>query len=156
MSSTERLRLRVDDDDDLAAAYAASEGTDVEVREVTAEPSGGLEQQIEPVTAVLIGAGVVAATKMLMDWWDRRRGGLVIDLRPDEPDMFYRDPDIAYGYVVTIPAEGGTVTVDVKNLPDAAEKWVSDVVTSAFTTASEAAAAARAAVGAERVEVGAA
>lgn len=152
---TVRLRLRVEDDDDLAAAYAASSSTDVAVREVTAEPSGGLEQQIEPVTAVLIGAGVVATAKMIMDWWDRRRGGLVIDLRPDQADMFYRDPDVAYGYVVTIPAEGGTVTVDVKDLPDAAEKWIGDVVSSAFSSAAEAAAAAHAALGAERVQVAA-
>jgi hypothetical protein len=118
---------------------------------MTAPPSGGLEQQIEPVTAVLIGAGVVAGVKMVMDWWDRRKGGLVVDLRTDAPDMFYRDKDISYGYVVTRPAEGGTVTVDVKDKPDAAEKWVSEVIAGAYKTVTQVAEAAKASVGAERV-----
>ena len=84
------------------------------------------------MTAVLIGAGVVAGIKLLMDWWGRRKGGLVIDLRPDAKDLFYRDDALDYEYVVTLPADGGKVTVEVKDNPDAATTWINKVIEGGF------------------------
>src|SRR5690606_12695412 len=50
-----QLRIRVEDADDLDAAYAAGEGEPgVTVREYFPPPSGGIEAQLEPVSAVLI------------------------------------------------------------------------------------------------------
>ena len=147
------LRIRIDDNEDLEAARAAADLHAVELREMTPPPSDELEEHIEAVTAVLIGAGVVAGVKFVMDWWDRRQGGLVIDLRPEALDMFYRDRDLTFGYVVTIPVEGGQVTVDVRKIPDAAETWVTEVVKLGFKTVSDAAQAADTIVGAARVQV---
>ena len=46
-------------------------------------PRHSKPEVIEPVSAILIGAGVVAGANFVLDWWDRRKGGLVINLRPD-------------------------------------------------------------------------
>ncbi|HOC13957.1 MAG TPA: hypothetical protein PLL50_09485 [Propionicimonas sp.] len=151
--AVDRISIKIEDNDDLTAAYAAASATGVPVQAVTPPPSGDLEAQIEPVTAVLIGAGVVAAVKLILDWWERRKGGLVIDLRKDATDMFYRDKDLTYGFVATIPEKGGKVTVDVKDLPDAATTWINLVITSAFKTVQDAAKAAKAAVGDSKVSV---
>src|SRR5687767_306521 len=108
MSNVE-LRIKIEDNEDLVAAREAATSQGIALREIPAEPSGELEEQIEPITAVLIGTGVVVGVKMVMDWWERRKGGLVIDLRPDAKDLFYRDEALSYGYVVTLPAGGGEV-----------------------------------------------
>ena len=67
-----------------------------------------------------------------MDWWERRKGGLVIDLRPDAKDLFYRDDALDYEQVVTLPADGGKVTVEVKDNPDAATTWINKVIEGGF------------------------
>ena len=146
-----RLSIRIDDEEDLAAALAASEKTGVPVQAETPPPSGGLQEAFEPVTAILIGAGVVAAAKMILDWWERRKGGLVIDLRKDVKDPLYRDRDVPFGFIVTFPTDGGKVTVDVKDLPDSAEKWISEVITAGFKTVKDTVDAATKALGGDKV-----
>ena len=146
------ISIRIDDDEDLAAAREAAERQGVALEEVTGPPSGGLDSQVDPVTAVLIGAGVVAGIKLLMDWWGRRKGGLVIDLRPDAKDLFYRDDALDYEYVVTLPADGGKVTVEVKDNPDAATTWINKVIEGGFKSFTDLATEAKKAVGADKVE----
>ena len=146
------IRIRIDDDEDLAVAREAAERQGVGLVEVTGPPSGGLDSQVDPVTAVLIGAGVVAGIKLLMDWWGRRKGGLVIDLRSDAKDLFYRDDALDYEYVVTLPADGGKVTVEVKDNPDAATTWINKVIEGGFKSFTDLATEAKKAVGADKVE----
>ena len=150
--SDRKITISIDDDEDLVAARSAAEHQGVSYQEVTGEPSGDLEELVEPVTAVLIGAGVVAGVKMVMDWWERRKGGLVIDLRPDAKELIRRDRNLSYGFVVTFPPEGGKVTVDVKDVPDAAEKWVAEVINGAFKSVKDVADAAAKTVGKDKVE----
>jgi hypothetical protein len=112
-----------------------------------------VEAQVEPVSAILIGAGVVAAAKLVLDWWDKVRGGLVIDQRPGAEDLIYRDKDVPYGWVLVFPPDGGTVKVEVKDASeDAAERWISAVITGAFDTVGQLAEAAKEAVGDNKVE----
>ncbi|MDQ1059746.1 DNA-directed RNA polymerase subunit L [Arthrobacter globiformis] len=145
------MRIKVEDDEDLDAARKAAEATGVSLTEVTAEPTDEFEEQVAPIIAVLIGAGVVAGVKMVLQWWDRRKGGLVIDLRPDVPDIFYRDKDVPYGWVATIPTKGGKVTVDVKDDPDAAETWINKVIEAVFKTVDQVTKAAESVLGASKI-----
>ena len=46
------IRIRIDDDEDLAVAREAAERQGVGLEEVTGPPSGGLDSQVDPVTAV--------------------------------------------------------------------------------------------------------
>src|SRR5687767_10890052 len=98
-----RLRLRIDDNADLEAAKAAQADAGAPVFEVVGGDSDDFEPQIEPVSAILIGTAIAAAAKFVIDWWERRKGGLVIDLRLDASDDLYRDPDVPYGYIVVFP-----------------------------------------------------
>ena len=66
--------------------------------------------------------------------------------------MFRRDKAIPYDYVI-IPPEGGKVTVDLKDQPDAAETWVKAVIEQGFKSVSDIAGAAKAIAGSDRVAV---
>lgn len=133
------LRLRLEDEQELAAAMEVAEQEPEVTAEVQApETEPGAEVLVEPVTAMLIGAGVLAAAKFLMDWWQKVRGGLVIDQRPGAKDDIYRDRDVPWGYVVVYPADGGEVKVEVKDAPkDAAERWISEVISGAYKTVAD-------------------
>lgn len=137
-----QIRLRIEDDDDLAVAEALAEADGIELQQAPAPPGGEIDEQIAPIAAVLIGAGVLAAATFITDWWERRkesrRGGLVIDQRPSAKDDIYRDEDLTYGWVVVYPKDGGEVKVDVKDAPKAAvERWVSEVISGAYKTVND-------------------
>jgi hypothetical protein len=71
---------------------------------------------IEPVaTVTLVLMGTAAAVGAVLHVLEQRRGGQVIDLRPQR-EAIYRTPDVVYGTVIII-AEDGQVTVEVKE-PD--------------------------------------
>lgn len=150
MAETE-IRIHIADEEDLIAARKAAAAQGVAIEERTGPPSGDLDPQIEPVTTVLIAAGVIAGVKMLMDWWQRRRGGLVIDLRSDAKDTFYRDAALDYEQIVTYHADGKKVTVDVQDNPDAATEWINKVIESGFKTFTDLVEAAKKTVGADKV-----
>lgn len=137
-----QIRLRIDDDDDLAAAEQLAEADGIELQQAPAAPEGELGEQIAPIAAVLIGAGVLAAGRFIASWWERRRevkkGGLVIDQRADAKDDIYRDEALPYGFVLVYPRDGGEVKVDVKDAPkDAIERWISEVISGAYKTVSD-------------------
>jgi hypothetical protein len=134
-----QLRLRTVDTEDLDAAYGlADERPEVDLEASTGAPGGGIEGQVEPITAVLIGAGVVTAVKFVLDWWDKRRGGLVIDQRPSAKDQLYRDPDVPYGVVVVFAAKGGRVKVQMHDMPkDAMQQLLEAVVSGAYKSVAD-------------------
>lgn len=153
MAGDVNLRVRIEEDADLAAAQDAAAGVGVELTEAQAPPGDGLEPEIAPIVAVLVGAGALAGAKFILDWWERRRGGLVIDLRADAADQIYRDKDVPWGYVVHFPADGGEVKVETKDAPkDAVERWISEVISGAFKSATDVAKAAAEALGDDKVE----
>lgn len=132
------LRVRVDDVDDMDAARDVAEGMpDLDLKTASKAPSGAFEAQVEPVTAVLVGAAVATSVKFLLDWWDRRRGGLVIDQRPGSADDVHRDADVPYGYLVIYPPDGGTVNVETRDMPkDAMERLLANVLSGVMPTSS--------------------
>jgi hypothetical protein len=143
------LRVRPDDPEDLSAAQAAAERADVlyELAEKP-EPTGAFEPRVEPVTAILIGGAVMAVGKFIIDWWERRRGGLVVDLRPEAVDNLYRDKDVPFGFVVTFLADG-KVTIETKEIPkDAMERLLGEIVSGVFGSAKALASAAKHVAGA--------
>lgn len=147
MMSERELRIRMDDDDDLRAAHDTAKAQKVDFREVVPPLK---PEVIEPVSAIIVGA---LAAKFIVDWWDRRKGGLVIDLRPKAEDEIYRNPDVPFGYVIIFAPEGGKVTVEVKDAPkDAWERLVSDVIEGAFGSVSAVAEAAGKVVGTDKVK----
>ncbi len=98
-------RLVLDDlsDDDLAELTALAEQHEVELMR---EGDRG-----EPITiAILVGSAL--AIGAVMHEFERRKGGQVIDLRPDAPKPAYRDKDLQYGLVMIRSADG-TVRVEV-------------------------------------------
>jgi hypothetical protein len=96
--------------DQLPDARALANAHGVEVEQV---PRLG----IEPVaTVTLVLMGTAAAVGTVVHVLEQRRGGQVIDLRPEAPKAFYRTPDVVYGTVVIV-SKDGTVTVEVKE-PD--------------------------------------
>nr|WP_145549633.1 hypothetical protein [Variovorax boronicumulans] len=134
-----QLRLRTQDTEDLDAAYAlADDRPEVDLEASAGEPGGGIEGQVEPIAAVLIGAGVVAAVKFVLDWWDKRRGGLVIDQRATARDQLYRDPDVPYGVVLVFAAKGGSVKVQTHDMPkDAMQQLLEAVVGGAYKSVAD-------------------
>ena len=148
-----QLRLRIHDADDLDAAHAAAQAEpEITVREEFPPPSGGIEAQVEPVAAVLIAAGVAALAKFVLDWWEKRKGGLVIDQREGADDEIYRDRDVPWGYVLVFPRDGGEVRIETVDMPkDAIQQLLETVIGGAFKTVSDLAEAAKKAVGADKV-----
>ncbi|RHA38186.1 hypothetical protein [Cellulomonas rhizosphaerae] len=122
--------------------WAAEEGLEV----VSVEQQG-----FEPITTVtLLIFGGIAGVALVKHLLDQRRGGQVIDLRGGEP-AFRRDPELIYGLVVILVADG-TVTVDVKEpkgilgeIIEALRSTITDLGKAGIETI---AAAARTAVGA--------
>ncbi|SNY64006.1 hypothetical protein [Paractinoplanes atraurantiacus] len=69
---------------------------------------------VEPVTtATIVIAGTAAAVGLVSRLLDQRKGGQVVDLRPGAPRTIYRTPEVVYGTVVVVAADG-TATVEVK------------------------------------------
>ncbi|MEE6272648.1 hypothetical protein V2J56_04715 [Georgenia sp. MJ206] len=148
-----QLRLRIDGAEDLDAAHAAAEAEPgISVSEEFPPPSGSIEAQVEPVTAVLIAAGVAALAKFVLDWWEKRKGGLVIDQREGAEDEIHRDRDVPWGYVIVFPEDGGEVRIETVDMPkDAIHQLLETVIGGAFTTVTDLADAAKKAVGADKV-----
>lgn len=137
MPQSDGLRIRLDDDVDVDAARtaAATAGLELEVEVPAAPPPDELDLEVlDPVTAVLIGGAAIAAGKFVLDWWERRKGGLIIDLRPGAEHEISRNPTVPGGYVLTFTVDG-EVTIDVKDQPkDAAERLLGEIAGGAFGT----------------------
>ena len=130
------IRLGLDDDEALAAALEVADATPSVTAEVESIPGGEAGALVEPVTVMLIGAGVLAAAQFILGWWERVRGGLVIDQREGAERTVYRDRDVPWGYVVVFPADGGKVTVETKDAPkDATERLIGQVVSGVLGSA---------------------
>lgn len=63
------------------------------------------------LSIMLIGGSLAVST--VAYFIEQRKGGQVFDMRPDAGRRAYRSPDIAFGYVQVILADG-TVRVEVK------------------------------------------
>ena len=69
---------------------------------------------LEPVTTVvLVLMGASLAVGQVVYLLEKRKGGQVFDLRPHADRQFYRTPDLQYG-LVAIMAADGSLEVEVK------------------------------------------
>jgi hypothetical protein len=134
-----QLRLRMIDLEDLDAAYSlADERPEIDLEATAGKPGAGIEGQAEPISAILITAGAVAVIKFALDWWEKRRGGLVIDQRPSAKDQLYRDAELPYGLVVVFAATGGQVQVQTYDMPkDAMHQLLEAVVSGAYKSVAD-------------------
>lgn len=130
-----QLRIRISDDDDLAAAQKASEVTSVDFTEELEERDPTKPQPaIVPVVAILIGAAVLVAALFVKEWIQTIPGGTVIDMRSDAPDNLYRDKALPFG-VIVIWASDGKVTLETKELPKTGiERLIGDVISGVLGT----------------------
>jgi hypothetical protein len=111
MTQAPQTQLIVVDPSEVSAITALATANGVEVEQV---PQRG----IEPVTSVtLLLVGTAAAVNTVHHiFFEQRKGGQVIDLRPGAPEPFYRTKKVTYGMVI-IFAVDGEVNVTVKE-PD--------------------------------------
>lgn len=129
MSERFTLQLAIEDDDDLTAAKAAAwDVPGLDVQAVGEPDSGGFDNQFEPVTAVLVAGAAVLVAKFVTDWWERRKGGLVLDQRPGKPEI-RRDKALPWGYVVIYPTDGAVVRIETRDAPkDALQQLLESIV----------------------------
>jgi hypothetical protein len=65
-------------------------------------------QGIDPVTAVVVVLiGSYLAVTTVVDHFEKRRGGQVIDLRPQAHTVVYRDPQVRHDLILILTADGG-------------------------------------------------
>lgn len=143
------VRLRLEDDEIREAARrTATEHPEVRLPELQASE----KTFVEPVSAMLIAAGIGAIVTFLMGLWDKIRGGLVIDQREDASDEIYRDRDVPFGYILVFPKDGGSVKIETKDMPkDAIHQLLEAVIGGAYKTMTDLAKAAGEAAGAGNV-----
>ena len=150
------LRVKLFDDVERRQVYESVNASNAEMTEQRARSAdGGPEPEvIEPVTAMLIAGGVVAVAKFVSDWIERRRGGLVLDLRPGTEHEIRRDPEVPFGFIVVIQSDGA-VKIDVKDAPkDAMERLLSQIIDKTFSTAAAIAKAAGKELGDDKITPG--
>ena len=140
-----QIRIRIEEKADLEATQScANEHQSIQIEATASSPNGDIESQMEPVTGVLIAAGTVTVAKFIMDWWEKRRGGLIIDMRPDAKDQVYRHQDIPYGFFLVFSADGGQVKIETRDMPkDATQQLLESVISGAYKTVLDLAKAAR-------------
>jgi hypothetical protein len=120
------LRVKMDDEDDLAAAReAAANAPEIIYQEQIESPreddEDALSPLVEPVSCILIAGGVIAAVSYIRDWLDKRKGGLVVDQRPGAEYPIARTRNLPWGYVLVYPPDGGEVKIDTKDAPK--DEW---------------------------------
>ncbi len=131
-----KIRIRVEEMADLEAAHGCAKAQeDIRMEAIVGTPSGEVEVQMAPITAVLIAAGVAVVAKFVADWWERLRGGLVIDMRPNAEDQIRRDRNVPYGIIVIFPTDGGQVKIESHDMPkDGIQQLLEFVISGAYKT----------------------
>jgi hypothetical protein len=140
------FRIELLDEEELNDAIQSASSVGVDLR---VEPK---PEVIEPISWILIGGAAIAAGKFLFDLFDKLKGGVLIDLRPNASKLVCRDKDIPFGWATVIAADG-SVKIEIHDAPkDAAERLLSEIVDGAFSTAKQVASAAADALGPDRVK----
>jgi hypothetical protein len=155
MGELQQVRIRVEEDEDLTAAQeVVAEIPEIEMEALSKAPKeGGVEGQIGIIEGILIAGGVTLVARFVTNWWEKRRGGLVVDQRPTTKDQVYRDKDVPYGFVLVFPADGGQVKIETKDMPkDALDHFLESIINGGFKTVTDLAKAAAEAVGEDKVE----
>jgi hypothetical protein len=109
-------------------------------------------QVIDPITAVLIGGGVLMVAKFVFDVFDKLKGGVVVDLR-QQPLAIKRNKQLPAGWVLVLAADG-TVSIETHDAPkDTSERLLAGLIEGALGTAKEVASRATELFGVEHVKL---
>lgn len=123
-----RVQITAEDLAELDELATSADKRAVQTEEVPTPPG------IEPITALILIGAAGAVAKVVMDFFEKRRGGTVIDLRAEAAKQIYRTSDLPWGFVLVMTADG-KVTVDVKDAPkEALERWITTIIEQAFST----------------------
>lgn len=145
------VRLVLDGSNELAVALDVAEAEPTVTAEVESQANGDVTAMIEPVTAILIGVGVLAAAHFIMEWWDRLRGGLIIDQRDGADREVYRDADVPWGWVIVFPKDGDKATIDTKDAPKGSiERLLGEIISGVLGSADAVKAAVKEILGSEK------
>lgn len=72
-------------------------------------------QGVDPITAaVIVLVGSYLAVTTVREQFEKRRGGQVIDLRPQAQTLAYRDPQLRHDLILILTADG---QVKINHLP---------------------------------------
>lgn len=146
MANTRSISILLNDED-LGAAQELARTAGVDLQ-ILPKP-----QVVEPVTAILVGGGIVLTVKFVADLIDRFRGGVVVDLRPDAQYFVRRDRSVPYGWAVIVAADGKSVRIETRDAPvDAGERLLKAIIDGTLKTSEEIAKAAKDSYGAGKVQ----
>jgi len=138
MSNALELRLVIEDDEDLeAATLLAWDIHDLTVEATGQADDGRFHTQFEPITTLAVLGTVTIAAKFVLDWWEKRKGGLVLDQRPEKIEI-HRDKALPWGYVVIYAKDGNSVQVDTKDMPkDSLQQFLDSIIGGLVKSASD-------------------
>jgi hypothetical protein len=145
MSEDKSIQIVLENDElEAAQASARTAGVDFEI-----QPKS---QFIDPVSIILVAGGVWAIGVFVVELLDRRHGGIIIDLRPSAQQLVRRDRSVPYGWALVIAVDG-TVSINVHDAPkSASERLIGEIIQGVLKSASDVAAAAAKAIGADKVK----
>ena len=143
-----KIRISNLDGEELRDALQIASNKDIDLQ---VEPQPEI---VEPVTAILIGGGVLLAAKFIVDLIEKLKGGVLIDLRPGALSLVRRDRAIPFGWA-TVIAVDGSVKIEIHDAPkDSTERLLGEIISGSLKTAKEVASAAAKAVGLAKVREG--
>ena len=121
----QKLEVRVHPGDEVTADYISAELPKYGLQRPPPEDFG--EQAFDPVTAMVVVGGVTALAHLVVSLIDRWRGGTVVDLTGDRPDV-HRENDLPLGWMLVL-AKDGEVKLETKDIPrDGLERIVEKVL----------------------------
>lgn len=146
---TSQIVLKLEDHAEIEYAIEllnAVDGTLVESR--TADGKAVDTQkprpEFDPITALLIGGAALAIARFTVGWLERRRGGVVVDLRPGAESEIRRSTDLPYGWLLIFPRDNGALRLEVKDEPkDWTERILEKIIDGTLGTVHDIAAMAK-------------
>lgn len=113
-------------DDEVEVELGTEDRKDWDELRAIAEEEQGITiveaKNLEPFTMMILVGTIFTLAGVVLKWVEGRgRGGLVVDLRPDQPDPIYRDQDMHFGQIIII-----TPTSDGKDIKVSVETYDPD------------------------------
>jgi hypothetical protein len=119
------VKIEEDEEEGAIELLNAVNGILIETRTRGGRDIGGPRKEFDTVRAILIGGGALAIAKFITEGWDRRKGGVVVDLRPGAEAEIRRSKDVPFGWILIFPRNDGAVRIEVKDEP---KDWVERIL----------------------------
>lgn len=115
----------------LSFRVSVSDISDVQATADAAERAGFKLLPLEdPVTGIDIDGNELNMGRFVNDWWKRgaARGALVVNLREDVEYHLSREPQLPFGNVVVLTADG-SINLEIKHLTKDQAEWLLEKIT---------------------------